>query len=206
MLCAARVGALLAAAVDSTARAVLSRRRTTSATDAESAALSTVRSSALLLAGAVLSGLVVYSITLHLSVLDAAYFVAVTVSTVGLGDVHPTTILGRAFAAAWLVFGALGFANLLARYGEWRACVARSRALKALSEAPFEAHSFRAMDSDNDGRLSSAEYLGYAVCKLGVLSDAEVRAIIDQFHRLDKDGSGFISRNEVMRNEVRDAE
>lgn len=31
------------------------------------------------------------------------------------------------------------------------------------------------MDTDGDGRLSQAEFLGYAVCKLGALSDDEVR-------------------------------
>eukprot|EP00171_Calliarthron_tuberculosum_P005072 IDg5072t1 len=200
IFCAARVGALLAAVVDGAARAVLSRRRhhVQDAAESEAAALARVRATALLLTCVVLAGLVVYGSTLHLSALDALYFVAVTVSTVGLGDVHPATPGGRAFATAWLVFGALGFANLLARYAEWRACVARRKALDELAAAPFSSLAFRAMDTDRDGRLSQAEFLGYAVCKLGVLAEHEVRAIINQFEKLDGDASGFISKEDVI--------
>ena len=39
------------------------------------------------------------------SLLDAVYFCVVTLATVGYGDLHPTTPLGRAFTILYIVVG-----------------------------------------------------------------------------------------------------
>jgi len=39
------------------------------------------------------------------SLLDAVYFCVVTLATVGYGDLHPTTPLGRAFTILYIIVG-----------------------------------------------------------------------------------------------------
>ncbi len=39
------------------------------------------------------------------SLLDAVYFCVVTLATVGYGDLHPTTPLGRAFTIGYIIVG-----------------------------------------------------------------------------------------------------
>ena len=50
-------------------------------------------------------GSVVYVEIEGWSLLDAVYFCVVTLATVGYGDLHPTTPLGRAFTIAYIIVG-----------------------------------------------------------------------------------------------------
>lgn len=50
-------------------------------------------------------GSVVYMEIEGWTLLDAVYFCVVTLATVGYGDLHPTTPLGRAFTIAYIMVG-----------------------------------------------------------------------------------------------------
>lgn len=50
----------------------------------------------------------------NLSLLDAAYFTLVTVTTVGYGDIHPTTPLGKLLAMSLILSGVTAFTAALA--------------------------------------------------------------------------------------------
>jgi hypothetical protein len=50
-------------------------------------------------------GTVAYVLIERWSVLDALYFCVVTLATVGYGDLHPTTDLGRLFTIGYIVTG-----------------------------------------------------------------------------------------------------
>lgn len=50
-----------------------------------------------------------------LTLIDAVYFTIVTLGTVGYGDIHPTSTLGRIFASLFIVVNILILAFLLAR-------------------------------------------------------------------------------------------
>lgn len=196
VFCAARLATGLGQAVDFAASSMVTKG--TSDDKTESAALRRLRATAIFLCAVLVIGCLLYARTLSLPPLDALYFVAVSASTVGLGDVSPQTRGGRLFATAWLVFAALGLANLLSRYAEWRAAVARRQNLQTLTEGgAFNEHAFRAMDDDADGRLTKAEFLGYVFCKLGVVGRNEVRDILRRFDNIDVDGSGSIDWKEV---------
>ena len=51
----------------------------------------------------------------NLTLVDAIYFTIVTLGTVGYGDIHPTSTLGRVFASLFIVVNILILAFLLAR-------------------------------------------------------------------------------------------
>src|SRR5581483_3257036 len=52
-----------------------------------------------------LSGTVFYMLVEKWDWLDALYFCVVTLATVGYGDLHPTTPLGKLFAIPYIIFG-----------------------------------------------------------------------------------------------------
>ncbi len=195
LFCAARLGAALGRAVDAAASAVV--RDGARDGGAEAGALRRMRATAVFLCAVLLLGCLLYAQTLGLPPLDALYFVAVSASTVGLGDLSPQSRAGRLFATMWLVFAALGLANMLSRYAEWRAAVARRQCIEALT-GQFNERAFRAMDEDADNRLTQAEFLGYVFCKLGVVTRNEVRDILKRFDTIDANASGTIDLEEVM--------
>ena len=60
------------------------------------------RATLFLFVGLLVAGTVVYSIVEGWSPLDSLYFSVVTLATVGYGDLHPVTDLGKAFTIVYL--------------------------------------------------------------------------------------------------------
>ena len=63
------------------------------------------RATLFLFLGLLIAGTVAYSILERWSPLDALYFSVVTLATVGYGDLHPTTDLGKAFTILYILTG-----------------------------------------------------------------------------------------------------
>jgi len=55
----------------------------------------------------------------NLSFLDAFYFTIVTITTVGYGDIHPTTDAGKIFGIFLIVIGISTFLTVLTNVAEW---------------------------------------------------------------------------------------
>ncbi len=83
-----------------------------------------------------LTGTLFYRQTEGWSLLDSFYFSVVTLTTVGYGDLSPTTAAGKVFTILYIFVGlgiVLGFVNAVAersleRRGESRGAVRRGRA------------------------------------------------------------------------------
>lgn len=176
------IGQLLARVVDAAANAAAVRPRgghpdevVASLTAAENSAARRATVTACMLFAACLFGGILYGRVLQsMTGIDIFYFVSVTASTVGLGDLHPISGTGRSFATVWLVIASLGFANLVARFAEWRGLRAQRVATENVLKGKFSEEVFRSMDKDGDGRLDEGEFLGYILCKMGKATPEEV--------------------------------
>jgi hypothetical protein len=76
--------------------------------------------------GTVAVGTVAYMAIEGWTAVDALYFSVVTLATVGFGDLHPTTDVGKLFTVAYILFGIgilAGFASELTK--DRRAIAAR---------------------------------------------------------------------------------
>jgi hypothetical protein len=68
--------------------------------------------------GIIAVGSVVYMLVEHWGPIDAVYFCVVTLATVGYGDLHPTTDVGKLFTVVYILGGLgiiAGFVTELAR-------------------------------------------------------------------------------------------
>lgn len=133
-----------------------------------------LRATLVLFLGACISGAVLYGRFLQVSYVDLFYFLCVSLTTVGLGDIHPKSNLGKAYAAIWLVLASLGFANLLSQYANLRLKEREYKLAKATLSEDIGECMFQEIDGDDDGSLSEAEFMGYMLCKLGKTTPEEV--------------------------------
>lgn len=147
---------------------ILSTRR------AAKAAKTRLKATVTLLLGACLSGALLYGKFLQASYIDLLYFLCVSMTTVGLGDIHPVTRIGKAYAAVWLVLTSLGFANILSQYANLRLKEKERDLAENMFSGSLGEKAFNEIDADNDGTLTEAEFLGYMMCKLGKASPDDV--------------------------------
>lgn len=63
------------------------------------------RATLVLLVGLLVAGTVVYPVLEGWSILDSLYFSVVTLATVGYGDFHPVTDLGKLFTVLYILTG-----------------------------------------------------------------------------------------------------
>lgn len=73
-----------------------------------------------LLLAMLISGTIFYTTVEHWSVVDSLYFSVSTLSTVGYGDLHPTTPLSKIFTTLYLVLGVGVFVALITKVAEQR--------------------------------------------------------------------------------------
>ncbi|KAJ8906126.1 hypothetical protein NDN08_002624 [Rhodosorus marinus] len=147
--------------------------------------------------GLVITGTLFFTIAEKLDLIDAMYFIWVTCTTVGFGDLTPTKSPSRGFAAVFILLSTLSLANFLNTCVEVqlsrRSREARAKAL----QAKLDEKTFASIDANNDGKLSKDEYLVAMLRKLDLVKEDDLTAILDRFDELDASNDGFISEEEA---------
>ncbi|TMW56858.1 hypothetical protein Poli38472_006868 [Pythium oligandrum] len=125
-------------------------------------------------------------------ILDCFYYAVITVTTVGFGDFSPKSEGGRIYAIFYLplsvVSVAHGIGSIIEEIGK-----------RKVMKSTISMKELLAMDSDGDGKVTKLEYLSYMLVKLGKADQSDIDGIIAQFHKLDKDGSGELDKEDLER-------
>lgn len=144
------------------------------------------------------TGMVVFPTLQGLSIVDSVYLVCMSATTIGFGDLDPSTPASRLFATVWLIFSTLGLAKVLADYTDTRLRAKQRRASSRLLSANLTEHDFKILDQDGDGTVSRYEYMRMMLLKTGKCAQEDLDEIQRSFERLDRDGSGTIDRDEML--------
>ena len=57
---------------------------------------------------------------------------------------------------------------------------------------------FALMDSDGDGKVVKAEFMLYKLVRMGLVKPEHLKNCSEQFLRLDFDGNGYLSQEDVV--------
>jgi len=128
-----------------------------------------------------------------LSFLDSVYMCVVTISTVGYGDVYPSTKASRAFSIPWIVIAALLVTRCIGEVTDiYMTRTQADRARLVLQTSVQCVEDLAALDDDNSGQVSELEFLKHFLVKTNACKQRDIDAICQQFQALDVDGSGYL--------------
>lgn len=192
------VGTILLASSEEKMFKVVQRRVNISASSKTLIEVSRVVFAFFTFIGVLLLGTIVYAYSESWSFLNAAYFSMMTITTVGLGDLRVTTTFSYLFTIFYVIFGttsagiAIGAASnfVVERYLHRK----HSRRMVLTSE------DLRKMDFDKDGRVTKLDFLVYELVHRFGVPTHSIRSIMNDFHKLDRDGSGYLDEQDLIYN------
>ena len=129
----------------------------------------------------------------------AFYLCVVTATTVGYGDVNVSDEAGRKlFASIHILYSVSSLAALLNTVQVlWSERAIQIRKATLL-ERQLDAELIQSLDKDNNG-LDKLEFVVGMLTKLEILHWDDVEPFLAQFDALDKDKSGRLDRNDLLR-------
>lgn len=130
--------------------------------------------------------------------LTRAYWMVVTGTTIGFGDLGPTQALTRAICIFWIPLAVAVLGEFLGRVANcWidrRNDDMEARFLKrAMTLADLER-----MDTDDNDKVTPDEFLRYMLVSLQKVEADEIDEILELFHKLDKSNTGAIDKADLM--------
>lgn len=130
--------------------------------------------------------------------IDSLYWVVISGTTVGFGDVTPHTPAMRVAAIFFLPFAVAVLGELLARVAS-----AYMERKQRQTEHEFLSRSLtlcdlETMDADQDGRVDRAEFMIYMLVALQKVEKADVDQVCQFFERLDQTNDGYLTKQDLL--------
>eukprot|EP00977_Amphora_coffeiformis_P029082 scaffold38594_cov191-Amphora_coffeaeformis.AAC.1 len=131
-------------------------------------------------------------------IFDAFYYTIITATTVGYGDLAPSTQHGRSVAIIFipLTVGAMG--HFLSSVAAVIMNSRRSSFQKQMDSRELTVQDLEVMDEDGDGQVTRAEYLEFMLLAMGKVDKEFIEEIRTTFRRLDADGTGSLDKRDMI--------
>ena len=124
---------------------------------------------------------------------DAIYHCMMTASTVGLGDIGPTTQGARGFAIVHMVASVLIFGDLIGCVSSVVEVKRQSERRKALLQQQMSPQLIKSLDATGDGKIDKAEFALGMLIKLDLVAEADVKPFFERFDTIDTAHAGSVS-------------
>lgn len=138
--------------------------------------------------------------TYKMTFVNAIYWGLVTGTTVGYGDISPTTDGTKIFSMFFLVFAVITTANALSTVGDALMASPGKDAATAILARKLDAEFLMSLDMDGSGDVTEFEYLAAMLIQLNHVDEDQIDSIMKAFRKLDIDGSGSLSVSDLANN------
>jgi hypothetical protein len=131
----------------------------------------------------------------------ALYYAIITATTVGYGDLAPTTQRGRLLAILLIPIA-------VAVMGHWISAVATyimerrqmDNLRRKLLERDLQLTDLTIMDENGDGQVSPLEFLRFMLVAMNKVDVRTLEQIQSYFAQLDVDGTGTLNKHDIIAN------
>lgn len=131
------------------------------------------------------------------SLLDSVYYAFITAVTLGYGDFSPVTRPGRLWAIFFIPLAVAAAGEVLGNVATTLQERRQELYYESLMQKELNMDRLLAMDTDHSGSVSREEYVEYMLLEMGVVSQEEFEELHSQFAKLDRDGTGYLDRNDL---------
>jgi voltage-gated potassium channel Kch len=131
---------------------------------------------------------------------NAMYFGLVTGTTVGYGDISPSTDGGKIFCIFFLIFAVITTANARSTLGDSLVTTTGNDQVMNILDKKLTAEFLMSLDADGSGDVNEYEYLSAMLIRLNHVDENQIDSIMKAFHKLDQDGSGSLSVKDLASN------
>jgi len=132
------------------------------------------------------------------TVVESLYFLVITGTTCGYGDMAPDTQLGRLLAIFFLpvIVGLVGemLGSVSVYYMSLQAQAAEERFL----ERQLTLEDISAMDTDGDKDVDMFEFVSFMLVAMQKVEKSDIDEIVAVFKKMDVDGSGELDKNDLL--------
>lgn len=138
--------------------------------------------------------------TEKMSLIDAIYFSFVTASTVGYGDVKPSSIYGRIFCSLFMIFGVTFLAKLANSVANYlmlkRKIIHESEMMNRLLVTDEQ---FSDFDISGHGYIDKFDFLAHVLVSTNKVPESTIVRIMHKFNEFDTDKDGKIQMSDIKR-------
>jgi len=115
-------------------------------------------------------------------------------STVGYGNVAPTSVGGRVFAVVFMVFGIILLARFASNIMEYLLAKRHEQMIeKIMRNTLITEEHIAEFDADGSGNIDKFEYLSKMLVLTNEVEKSVICNIMRRFNQIDKNGDGCIS-------------
>ena len=137
------------------------------------------------------------------SFIDAVYFSITTITTVGYGDVIPTTSLGKSMCIIQMLLGTLFTTTFITMMIDYFIERNQYRVAKKLLEKKLDMKYLKELDIDNSGGVTLDEFMEFMLIKNAKVDKEFMDDLRKQFKKLDVNRDGVLNKEDLkyMENE-----
>lgn len=130
--------------------------------------------------------------------MDGVYFSIITGTTIGYGDISPTSPGGRWLAVFFLPVAVIFVSTQLGQLANILMGTTDDSKLKALLNVDLSLEALLNMDADGDGEITEFEFLKFMLSSAGMADEDILDSLHKRFQEMDEDGSGSLTKEDIL--------
>ena len=137
--------------------------------------------------------------TLPFTLLCSVYWMVVTGTTIGFGDLGPTHAITRCICVIYIPLAVAVLGEFLGRVAAAHIDRRNDEVEDQFLDRTMTMADLRKMDTDNDGQVSQHEFLSYMLVSLQKVEQEDIDDIMELFKELDRSKTGHINKDDLMK-------